>query len=103
MAKKPADNTPVEPWMTELTEGHSYFVRTARYDYVGRLLKIKGQYSMTLCSATLVMSTGRYHEFVRDGTSADAEIEPIFTPGGIVTMQWLDWTPWIHKLPTEVK
>ena len=92
----------LEQWMVELTEGHMYFVSTARWDYVGRLHRVTGQYMIVLTEAARVAHSGRFHEFIRDGRNDQMEIEPILTPGGVISCQWLDWTPWFHLPLREV-
>jgi hypothetical protein len=87
--------------MYSLEVGRCYYVRTARNDYVGRLVSIDGPYSLVLEGAAWVASSGRLHVFLRDGRAPSMEVEPILTPGGIQGCQWLDWTPWPHPLFTE--
>jgi hypothetical protein len=80
-----------------LEVGRCYYVRTARYDYVGRLISIDGPYSITFEDAAWVANSGRLHEFLRAGRAAGMEVEPV----GVVGLQWLDWTPWFHDCFTE--
>lgn len=61
--------------------------------YVGRLVEVHGPYCWTLADAAWVASTGRLHEFVRDGRAANMEVEPV----GEITVHWASWGPWKHK------
>lgn len=105
MAKKngdhPHDQAP-EPWMLELTVGQTYYVRTARNDYVGRVLSV-GHHTVTLGEASWVAESGRLHAFLRDGRADGMEVEPILTPGGVIGVQWLDWSPFPHPLFREAQ
>jgi hypothetical protein len=80
-----------------LEVGRCYYVRTARYDYVGRVVSIDGPYTLVLEDAAWVSNSGRLHVFVQNGRATGMEIEPV----GVVGLQWLDWTPWDHPLFTE--
>jgi hypothetical protein len=80
-----------------LEVGRCYYVRTARYDYVGRVVSIDGPYTLVLEDAAWVSNSGRLHVFVQNGRATGMEIEPV----GVVGLQWLDWIPWDHPLFTE--
>ncbi len=96
----PHDQTP-EEWMISLTIGHTYYVRSARNDYVGRIIS-KGHHTVTLGEASWIAESGRLHVFLRDGRDGNMEIEPILSPGGIIgDLQVLEWSPWIHPLFRE--
>lgn len=89
-----------DPEPTDLTVGRTYYFSTCKFDYVGRLLAVDTPYGVRLTEASRVFNTGRFHEFMRDGRAAAMEIEP-YPPGFAVGLQWVDWSPWPHPLPTE--
>jgi hypothetical protein len=96
MAKAKAERTPP----AGLEAGETYLFHTGRYDWLGRVLSVDGPYTVTLVDASLVMTTGRFHEFVRDGRAANMEIEPV--PDGVPQgVQWLSWCWWPHPLLRE--
>lgn len=92
---------PVILWAADcirvLTVGETYYVRTVRNDYVGRLASIDGPYSLTLTDAAWVSESGRLGDFMRTGRAEGMEVEPV----GVVGLQWLDWSPWPHALFPE--
>lgn len=86
-----------EPELTELEVGRTYLVQSVKFDFVGRLLRIDGPYSVTLAEASWVANSGRLSVFVREGRAPQMEIEPV----GVVGVQWVHWTPWPHPLFAE--
>jgi hypothetical protein len=80
--------------------GESYFIRTATYASVGRLIAIFPQ-ELVLEDASWIPDTGRFHDALRDGNFE--EVEPFINPvivnrGGII-----DATIWHHELPKMQK
>jgi len=83
----------------ELTVGNTYYIRTARNDYVGRLESICGPYTIVLAEASWVANSGRLSDFMRDGQAEGMEIEPLYQSRTM--LQWQEITEWPHELFTE--
>lgn len=81
----------------EVIVGETYLFQTCTKDWIGRVCKINGPFSVVLEEASWVADSGRFHIFIHDGKVDGMEIEPV----GIVGLQWVNWIPWPHKLPKE--
>ena len=79
----------------ELEIGKNYFVRTVSDHWIGKLVAIKGPYTVVLENPAWIADTGRFHVFLRDGKADNMEIEPTLVPKMV---QWLDISPWKHGL-----
>ncbi len=75
--------------------GQNYYVRTC-------LVSVDGPYTVTLTDFAWVAESGRLHEFLRDGGTANMEIEPA-PPGMTLTVQWLAALSWPHALLREAR
>ena len=80
--------------------GKSYFIRTATYHVVGKLMNIYTN-ELVLSSASWIADSGRFNAALTSGNFE--EIEPfvndvIVSRGGII-----DATEWTHELPSKVK
>ena len=80
--------------------GKSYFIRTATYHVVGKLVNIYTN-ELVLGSASWIADSGRFNAALVSGELQ--EIEPfvnnvIVSRGGII-----DATEWTHELPLKVK
>ena len=76
----------------ELIIGQCYFVRGPADHWVGKLAAIQGPFSLTLVEAAWVASSGRLHQFIRDGRADNMEIEPvgeITIPLGFPPFSWM--------------
>ena len=79
--------------------GQKYFFRTVTYHTVGEVKKIIGKFAY-LKNASWVADSGRFNECIKNGTLS--EVEPV----GDCYLNLdtvVDFFPWKHKLPTEVK
>lgn len=85
-------------WHTALTPGECYrFTDVTSMIYIGRLVEVVGPHTAVIEDAAWIASTGRLHEFVRNGRVAGMEVEPI----GVRCIHWAGWEPWPHKLLRE--
>jgi len=80
--------------------GNKYFIRTATYHVVGKLVNIYTN-ELVLSSASWIADSGRFNAALTNGKFE--EIEPfvndvIVSRGGII-----DATEWTHELPSKVK
>ena len=80
--------------------GNKYFIRTATYHVVGKLVNIYTN-ELVLSSASWIADSGRFNAALISGNFE--EIEPfvndvIVSRGGII-----DATEWTHELPSKVK
>ena len=80
--------------------GEKYFIRTATYHSIGRLIAIYPN-ELMLEDAAWIADSGRFHDALKTGTLS--EVEPfvsdlIVSRGGII-----DATVWAHDLPLEQK
>lgn len=94
LQERERDQTPLPG---DLVIGQCYYVRGPSDHWVGRLAAIQGPFSLTLTDASWVASSGRLHQFIRDGETENMEIEPV----GEITVQWSAYLPWSHKLFQE--
>lgn len=79
--------------------GSKFYFRTVTYHTVGEVTKIVGRF-VHLKGASWVADSGRFNEAIKNGTLS--EVEPV----GIAFVNLdtvVDFFPWKHKLPTEVK
>jgi len=81
----------------DLKIGDVVFVQTVTKDWVGRVVKIPNPFTVILADASWVADSGKLSDFVKNGKAAGMEIEPV----GAVTVQWVNWIPWPHKLFSE--
>ena len=80
--------------------GNKYFIRTATYHVVGKLVNIYTN-ELVLSSASWIADSGRFNAALTNGNFE--EVEPfvndvIVSRGGII-----DATEWTHELPSKVK
>ena len=80
--------------------GNKYFIRTATYHVVGKLVNIYKN-ELVLSNASWIADSGRFNAALVSGNFE--EIEPfvndvIVSRGGII-----DATEWTHELPSKVK
>ncbi len=89
-------NTKTRPdWHTSLTAGECYrFTDVTSMIYVGRLVEVTGPHTVILEDAAWVASTGRLHEFIRNGRADNMEVEPV----GVQCVHWAGWGPWDKPL-----
>ena len=80
--------------------GKAYLFRTVTHIEVGRVLGIDGVF-ITLENASWIPDTGRYHNCLRDGVFN--EVEPYPETTTINSSSIVNFTPWLHELPTEQK
>ena len=85
---------------SQLTPGKCYLFQTCTKDWLGRLVSVDGPYAVRITEASWVADSGRLAEFLREGRSAQMEIEPI--PNGLtVGLLWVNWIEWPHALLRE--
>ena len=79
--------------------GEKWYFRTVTYHSVGKVKKIVGRFAY-LQEASWIADSGRFNEAIKNGTLS--EVEPV----GVAFINLdtvVDFFPWKHKLPTEVK
>ena len=84
--------------------GKNYFIRTVTMSLCGKLVKAEDK-ELVLENAAWIADTGRFSNFVREGTiSSSAEIEP-FPEGEVIVGRGsiVDACIWKHELPKEQK
>jgi len=79
--------------------GEKFFFRTVTYHLTGRVKKIIGSIIELECAAWIADS-GRFNEAIKEGKLN--EVEPVGR-AFINTASLVDFFPWKHKLPSEVK
>ena len=87
----------------EIFKGKSVLVRCVGFAYVGRLIDV-GPFDLVLEECAWVADTRRFHSFLADGPSAEAEIEP-YPDGRVCISRTLvqDCSEWRHALPREAQ
>lgn len=78
--------------------GKNYFIRTVTMASIGKLIEVY-ENELVLCESCWVASTGRFHNFLREGLQDSTEIEPFVDIQVIGRNSIIDCTPWRHKLP----
>jgi hypothetical protein len=91
---------PQAPQSTAYEVGKCYFIRTATYHVVGRLVRITDS-DLVLEDASWVADSGRFHNALRDGELS--EVEPFVRPVIVSRGGLIDGTEWIHPLPDKQK
>lgn len=79
--------------------GEKYFFRTVTYHLIGEVKKIVGRFAY-LKNASWIPDSGRFNEAIKNGTLS--EVEPV-GEAFINLDTVVDFFPWKHKLPNEVK
>jgi hypothetical protein len=92
--------SPAQPQSTAYEVGKCYFIRTATYHVVGRLVRITDS-DLVLEDASWVADSGRFHNALRDGELN--EVEPFERPVIVSRGGLIDGTEWIHPLPDAQK
>jgi len=80
--------------------GTSVFIRTVTMFYTGRIKAITAS-DVELTDAAWIADTGRFNEFLKNGTFNECEPFPsgVIVPRGCI----VDISPWNHTLPNSVK
>ena len=79
--------------------GGKYYFRTVTYHSVGEVKKIVGRFAY-LKNASWIADSGRFNEAIKNGTLN--EVEPV--GDAFVNLDTVvDFFPWKHTLPKEVK
>jgi hypothetical protein len=80
--------------------GEKYFIRTVTNYFTGKLEEIYEK-ELVLSTAAWIADTGRYSEFLKNGTPS--EVEPIL--GNVIVSRGsiIDAVIWTHDLPIKVK
>ena len=79
--------------------GQKLFIRTVTYHMTGEVVKRMGAF-IQLKNAAWIADSGRFNEAIKNGTLN--EVEPVGT-AWINLSSVVDFFPWKHKLPTDVK
>lgn len=81
--------------------GQNILIRGVTLYYVGHVERVS-ETEIVLSEASWVADTGRFNEALRTGVLS--EVEP-FPNGEVVVKQGaiMDYSPWPHSLPKEVK
>jgi len=80
--------------------GKNYVIRTVTMIQVGKLIKVT-ENELVLDSASWIADTGRWTNFLKDGTIN--ECEPFVGTAIVGRHALIDATIWNHPLPTEQK
>jgi hypothetical protein len=79
--------------------GSKFYFRTVTYHSVGEVKKIVGRFAY-LKNASWIADSGRFNEAIKNGTLS--EVEPV--GDAFVNLDTVvDFFPWKHALPKEVK
>jgi hypothetical protein len=79
--------------------GEKFFFRTVTYHLVGEVKKMVGRFAY-LKNASWVADSGRFNEAIKNGSLS--EVEPV--GDAFVNLDTVvDFFPWKHSLPKEVK
>lgn len=89
-----------QPTSTAFELGKSYFIRTATYHVVGRLIAIYPE-ELVLEEASWVADSGRFHTALKTGELN--EVEPFVNPCIVFRGGGIDATEWSHPLPGKQK
>lgn len=76
--------------------GKTYFIRCTPMDYVGRVIAVDGLH-VEMVEASWIAESGRFGEFLRNGSSPNMEIEFIGEWG----TKFHSWKEWKHPLFKE--
>ena len=79
--------------------GKKFYIRTVTYHCTGKVVKRMGAF-IQLETAAWIADSGRFNEAIAKGTLS--EVEPVGTMW-VNLSSVVDFFPWRHKLPTEVK
>jgi hypothetical protein len=79
--------------------GQKLFIRTVTYHMTGEVVKRMGAF-IQLKDAAWIADSGRFNEAIKNGTLS--EVEPVGT-AWINLSSVVDFFPWKHKLPKDVK
>jgi len=79
--------------------GQKLFIRTVTYHMTGEVVKRMGAF-IQLKDAAWIADSGRFNEAIKNGTLN--EVEPVGT-AWINLSSVVDFFPWKHKLPKDVK
>lgn len=88
-----------------LKVGQAYYFETFSKYWLGKVESVSPT-EVVLTGASWVPDTGRFHEFFKNGSTQNTEIEPILVPAGRMTLQSCYITmcvEWPHDLPTQTK
>lgn len=80
--------------------GKAYLFRTVTNYYVGEVICAAGQF-VTLTKASWVADTGRFSDALETGELK--EVEPYKNNVTINSGAFIDFTEWVHDLPTVQK
>tara|TARA_R100001480_G_scaffold7322_2_gene14914 strand:+ start:229 stop:561 length:333 start_codon:yes stop_codon:yes gene_type:complete len=90
------NNTTLQPYKI----GQTYMFRTVTHIIVG-VVEDVGDKEIVLSEASWIPDTGRYHNFIKDGTLE--EVEPYIDKVIIGRGALVDSTVWRHGTPKEQK
>lgn len=88
-------------FVTKTTENHpfvlgeKYFIRTATYFHLGRLIEVTGKW-LVLSEASWIADTGRFYDFLKNGNCNEYESfqDDVYVPIDSI----IDVTIWRHEL-----
>ncbi len=81
-----------------LKVGEKYFIRTVTMFFTGMVIAVTDS-DIELSDAAWIADTRQFSEFLKNGPSKDAEIEPY--PHGVIVNRGsiIDCSVWVHNLP----
>ena len=88
------------PKTTDLKVGRAYLIRTVTMMYTGRVVAIN-DFNISLEDAAWIADSGRYNNALVTGELNEAEPYP--NGVGVSLQSIVDFAPWNHSLPREVK
>ena len=90
--------------VTPFKNGENYFIRTATYFVIGTIKEIIGDYIILKAGTVAwIADTGRFTQFINNGTIDKAEIEPVDTEVFVNINNIIDVYLWLHELLRKQK
>ena len=84
-----------------LSPGQKVFIRTVTWHFTGEIVSVTSAGYELKEAAWIADAHARHADFLKDGPSSEAEIEPY--PNGVVVPAGpvIDVSPWSHPLPRK--
>lgn len=82
------------------SRGTKVFIRTVTHYHVGAVVSDDGRY-IRLTNASWIADAKRWHDCLKSGFAADAEVEPEVSDVYVSHGSIVDIREWKHELPTK--